>query len=52
MFDTPARIAAQAALIYQQAAVTRIMPLNNATEITEEERQTISQWYQSGAKSQ
>ncbi len=52
MFDTPARILAQSALIYQQAAVTRIMPLNNATEITEEERQMISQWYQSGASGQ
>ena len=36
--------------VYQQAVVTRQMPLNNATQITEEERQLIGRWYQEGAK--
>ena len=52
MFDTPQRVAAQAAQIYQQAVITRIMPLNNLTEITEEERQMLSAWFQSGAQAQ
>ena len=36
--------------IFQQVTVTRQMPLNNATNITEEERQLIAHWYTSGAK--
>ena len=36
--------------IFQQATVTRQMPLNNATQITEEERQWIARWYTAGAK--
>ena len=35
--------------IYQQVAVTRQMPLNNATQITEEERALIQRWYAAGA---
>ncbi len=35
--------------IYQQTVVTRQMPMNNATQITEEERQLIARWYQAGA---
>ena len=36
--------------IYQQVSVTRQMPLNNATQITEDERQLIARWYNAGAK--
>ncbi len=36
-------------MVYQQAVVTRIMPMNNATGITEAERALIAQWYRSGA---
>ena len=36
--------------VYQQAVVTRQMPMNNATQITEEERQLLGRWYQEGAK--
>ena len=35
--------------IYQQVAVTRQMPLNNATQITEDERQLIKRWFEGGA---
>ena len=38
--------------IYQQAVVTRQMPLNNATNITEDERQLIARWYNAGAKTE
>jgi len=36
--------------IYQQVSVTKQMPMNNATGITEEERNLITRWYQAGAK--
>jgi uncharacterized membrane protein len=52
MLDSPARIAAQAPLIYQQAVVTRVMPLNNLTGITESERQQLAEWVQQGAATQ
>jgi uncharacterized membrane protein len=35
--------------IYQQVVVTRIMPLGNATKITDEERAVIAAWVTSGA---
>ena len=40
----------QAQNVYQQAVVMRQMPLNNATQITEEERQLIGRWFKEGAK--
>jgi uncharacterized membrane protein len=36
--------------VYQQAVVTRQMPMNNATQITEDERQLIARWFKEGAK--
>jgi uncharacterized membrane protein len=32
------------------AVVTKLMPMNNATGITEAERALIGQWYREGAK--
>jgi uncharacterized membrane protein len=52
MLDSPSRIAALAPQIYQQAVVTRAMPLNNLTDITEAERQTIARWVRAGASDQ
>ena len=49
MLDSPARIAVLAQQIYQQAVVTRAMPLNNATGITEDERQVLASWVKQGA---
>jgi uncharacterized membrane protein len=48
--DQKEGIQAQAQNIYQQVSVTRQMPMNNSTGITEEERNLITRWYQSGAK--
>ncbi len=48
--DTPEALRVQAQNVYQQAVVTRQMPLNNASQITEDERQLIGRWFQSGAK--
>ncbi len=52
MLDTAARIVALAPQINQQAVTTRVMPLNNLTEITEEERQMLAQWIAAGAPGQ
>jgi uncharacterized membrane protein len=38
--------------IYQQVVVNRIMPLGNATQMTDEERAVIAAWVTSGAKAQ
>ena len=48
--DSPQHVAAHAQAIYQQVAVTKIMPMNNATQITEAERALIKQWFEAGAK--
>jgi uncharacterized membrane protein len=49
MFDTPEQTVGRAQQIYQQAVVTRNMPLGNLTNITQEERDLIGAWVQSGA---
>ncbi len=47
---TPELIVKNAQAMYQQAVVTRIMPMSNATQITEEERAKIGAWVKAGAK--
>jgi uncharacterized membrane protein len=48
-FDSPEQVAAHAQGIYQQAVVTKIMPMNNATGITDAERALIGRWFEAGA---
>ena len=36
--------------VYQQVVVTRQMPMNNATGITEDERVLIKRWFEAGGK--
>ena len=48
--DQPEGVRANAQGVFQQVTVTRQMPLNNATQITEDERQLIARWYSAGAK--
>jgi uncharacterized membrane protein len=48
--DSPQGVAAHAQAMYQQVVVTRAMPMNNATGITEGERLLIKQWFEGGAK--
>ena len=52
VFDNDEQIVAEAARIHQQTVVVRGMPIGNLTQITEEERAIIAQWYQSGATSE
>ena len=49
---TPELILKNAQAMYQQAVVTRIMPMGNATQITEEERAKLGAWIQAGAKAE
>ncbi len=35
--------------VYQQAVVLKLMPMNNATQITDDERDLIKRWYEAGA---
>lgn len=46
---TPQLIAQQALPIYQQSVVLKLMPMNNATQITEAERDLIRRWFEAGA---
>ncbi|MDM0108956.1 urate hydroxylase PuuD [Variovorax sp. J22R24] len=47
--DTPEQVAAHAQGVYQQAVVTKIMPMNNSTGMTDAERELIGKWFQGGA---
>ena len=46
---TPELIKQHAQAVYQQAAVLKLMPLNNATQITDDERALIKRWFEAGA---
>jgi uncharacterized membrane protein len=35
--------------VYQQAVVLKVMPMNNATQITDAERALIKRWFEAGA---
>ena len=50
--DSPALIKQHAQSIYQQVVVTKIMPMNNATGMTDAERALIGQWFEAGAKTE
>ena len=47
--DTAQSLKLHAQAVYQQAVVTKAMPMNNATGITDAERSLIKQWFESGA---
>ena len=48
--DSADNVKLHAQNIYQQAVVSKVMPMNNATGITEVERSLIKQWFEAGAK--
>lgn len=48
--DSAALVRQHAQSIYQQVVVTQIMPMNNATGITDAERALIKQWFEAGAQ--
>jgi uncharacterized membrane protein len=47
--DSADEIASHAQQLYQQAVVLKAMPMNNATQITDEERALLGRWYEAGA---
>ncbi len=47
--DVPEQVASRASLIYQQVVQQKLMPLNNATQMTEAERALFARWFQAGA---
>ena len=47
--DSPEAVARHAQAIYQQVVVSKLMPMNNSTGITDEERALIKQWFEQGA---
>ena len=46
---TPELIAKNAQPLYQQAVVLKLMPINNATGITDAERALLGRWFAAGA---
>ena len=52
MLESDADIVRQAQTIHQQVVVTKAMPIGNLTQITDEERAIIDQWFLSGGKSE
>ncbi|MEO8155324.1 MAG: urate hydroxylase PuuD [Rhizobacter sp.] len=46
---TPELLARNAQAAYQQAAVLKLMPLNNATQMTPDERDMLKRWFEAGA---
>jgi len=46
---TPELIQQHALSLYQQVVVLKLMPMNNTTQLTEDERALIKRWYETGA---
>ena len=44
--DSPESVKSHAQQIYQQVVVTKIMPLSNATQMTDAERQLVARWFE------
>ena len=47
--DSPEDVKRNAQAIFHQVTVTRLMPMNNSTQITEDERALIGRWFEGGA---
>ncbi|MDP3825755.1 MAG: hypothetical protein Q8Q74_04330, partial [Polaromonas sp.] len=47
--DSPALLRQHAQAVYQQVVVSKTMPMNNSTGITEAERALVRQWFEAGA---
>ena len=48
--DSPAELKRHAQAVYQQVVVTKQMPMNNATGLTDEERALFARWFEGGAR--
>ena len=50
MLHTPELLRQHAARVYQQTVQLKSMPMGNLTNMTDEERSLVAQWYEAGAK--
>lgn len=48
--DSPEALKQHAQAVYQQVVVAKLMPMNNATGMTDAERELLGRWFQAGAK--
>lgn len=48
--DSPQNVKLHAQNLYQQVVVTKLMPMNNASGISDAERRLIKQWFEAGAQ--
>jgi uncharacterized membrane protein len=48
--DSDDSLRQHAQAVYQQVVVTRLMPMNNSTGLTEDERAHIGAWFSAGAR--
>jgi uncharacterized membrane protein len=46
---TPELVRQHAQAVYQQVSVLKLMPLNNATQMTDDERALVGRWFDAGA---
>ena len=47
--DSPESLKQHAQTVYQQVVVMKLMPMNNATGLTETERAMFAKWFEAGA---
>jgi uncharacterized membrane protein len=47
--DSPDGLKKNAQMVYQQVVVMKLMPMNNATGLTEDERALFARWFEAGA---
>jgi uncharacterized membrane protein len=47
--DQPDQLKTHTQAVYQQVVVTKQMPMNNATGITDDERALVARWFEAGA---
>jgi len=47
--DSAAEISAHSQQVYQQAVLLKLMPMSNATQMTDAERAALGRWYEAGA---
>ena len=47
---TPELLERNAQAVYQQAVVLKLMPMNNATQMTDGERALVKRWFEAGSK--
>jgi uncharacterized membrane protein len=48
--DSPEELKLHAQAVYQQVVVSKLMPMNNATGLTEEERALFGKWFLDGSR--